>query len=711
MVDTPVRVGLLVDGAPTDRQEAAREWATGRYDVEVVDPMAVTSSTPHDALWWHRERSPAVDDETASAVAEYVRDGGGLLLTLRAVGAAASLGFDSVAPDAIGARTVAAPTGPLWRSVYDDHSAVDAFDGIRIPTADRGTIPYARYEDVLPAEGEVLASTVDGGRDRPVQTSVVSWHPGDGSVLGASELAFAADAGPYGENRDRLAEGFVDALADGPDPRFDRPVDPEGFRRLRDRLSDDHQRPRYHVSPPANWLNDPNGLIERDGTFHVFYQYNPGGPYHNAIHWGHAASEDLVHWRDEPVALSPSPDGPDRDGCWSGCAVEQAGEPAILYTGGRDHRQLPCLATAADGTLRSWTKDRSNPVIEGPPGEEDVLETDHWRAEFRDHCVWRENGSWHQLIGSGIADVGGTVLRYVSDDLRNWSYEGRLLTGDRPDAEPVWECPELLRFGEWELLHVSGDETVTYFVGTRRDGTFEVASRGVLDYGDFYAPQSMALDDGYLTWGWLPAARDAAAQWDAGWSGTLSVPRRIGVDESGALTQRPAPRLTALREATQVDAASVSLDDERWTPRAGGRALELDLTVALDDADAVTISVFESPDRRERTDIRYKATNELVVDRSAASGDSRARADPQRMSVTPYDEPLSLRVFLDGSTVEVFANERRCLTSRVYPTREDSTGLSFAAEGGRADVTDASVWRLGGGFRRATARHGAGSGT
>jgi len=697
MVATPVRVGLLVDGCPSDRQEAAREWAEDRYNVELVELDQVSPSTPHDVLWWHREPTlTEMDDRVASALAKYVRRGGGLLLSLRAVSAVTSLGFDTVSPDSLGTRSITNPTGPLWRSVYDDHPAIEAFDGLRIPIADHGTVPYARYEDILPAEGEVLASVVDGEHDRPIQTSVVSWHPDDGSVLGASELTFSSELGePCDDNRDRFVDGLINSLADGPDPRFDRPVSGEEFERLRARLNNDLQRPRYHITPPTNWLNDPNGLIEHDGTYHVFYQYNPGGPYHHAIHWGHATSEDLVHWQDEPIALSPSPDGPDRDGCWSGCAVEHDGEPTILYTGGRDRRQLPCLATGADTSLQSWTKDQSNPIIEAPPEEVDVLETEHWQAEFRDHCVWHEDGQWHQLIGSGVTDVGGTVFQYSSDDLRNWNYEGQLLTGDWPDAGTVWECPELLRFGEWDLLHVSNYETVAYFIGKRRDGEFEVASRGVLDHGDFYAPQSMTVDDGYLTLGWLPEARDAEAQWDAGWSGTLSVPRRIKVEESGELTQRPAPQMTALRETTQVDAASVSLDDERWTPQASGRSLELDVTVMLRDADAATVSVFESPDRCERTEIRYTATNEVIVNRSTASDEPLAQNDEQRMTVTPYDEPLSLRVFLDGSTVEVFANERHCLTSRVYPTREDSTGISFVAEGGRADIEDVSVWELG----------------
>ncbi|QCC48596.1 glycoside hydrolase family 32 protein [Halobellus limi] len=697
MVSTPVRVGFLVDGRPSDQQAAAREWASDRYDLDVIEVDDVAASTSYDVIWWHREEELRdIDEDVASALEGYVRDGGGLLLGLRAVSAVEPLGIDPVAPDAVGTASVSAPAGLLWRSVYDDHPAVEGFDGLRIPIADHGTVPFARYEAVLPAEGEVLAATVEGEHDRPVQTSVVSWHHGDGAVLGASALAFGGDpAEEIAANRDRVAAGFLESLAAGPDSRFDRPTDREGFERLRARLRDDPHRPRFHVTSPANWINDPNGLIEHEGRYHVFYQYNPAGPYHHAIHWGHAVSDDLVHWRDEPLALAPTPDGPDRDGCWSGCAIDDEGTPTLLYTGGRGRKQLPCLATATDGSLRSWRKDTANPIIEEAPTDLDILETEHWEAEFRDHCVWREDGLWHQIIGSGVTDVGGTALHYTAEDLRDWTYEGPLLVGEGPDSGAVWECPELLRLGEKELLHVSNYEDVVYFIGERGDGGFEVDSRGLLDHGDFYAPQSMAVGDGYLTWGWLPEARDNEAQWDAGWSGALSVPRRIDVDESGDLRQRPAAELKALRETQYVDSAAIDLDDERRELPASGRTLELTATMTLRDADAVTLSVFESPDRRERTEISYTAGNELVVDRSNASEDHRARSDEQRMEVTPYDEPLSLRLFLDGSVIEAFVNDRHCLTSRVYPTRDDSTGLAVAAVGGRAEIGDFSVWELG----------------
>jgi beta-fructofuranosidase len=291
--------------------------------------------------------------------------------------------------------------------------------------------------------------------------------------------------------------------------------------------------------------------------------------------------------------------------------------------------------------------------------------------------------------------VGGAALLYTGTDLTDWEYEGAVLVGDWDGAGPVWECPELLQFGDCDLLHVSNYEDVLYFLGDLRNGEFDVESRGVLDHGDFYAPQSMRDGDRYLTWGWLPEARDREAQWAAGWSGAMSLPRVLEATD-GELRQRPAPEVTDRRERRDISEQFLTLEaEDRRDPDTGGRALELDLTVALDDADAVTLSVFESPDREERTEISYSRDGTLRVDRSRASADPRATADAQSMDVTPHDEPLDLRAFLDGSVVELFANERHCLTSRVYPTREDSTGVSLTAAGGSATVSELSAWQYG----------------
>src|SRR5918993_5945456 len=93
----------------------------------------------------------------------------------------------------------------------------------------------------------------------------------------------------------------------------------------RQRLVEDPHRPLYHFLPASNWMNDPNGLIQWEGTYHLFYQTNPNGPIHGTIHWGHASSDDLVYWTDLPLALSPTPGGPDQEGCYSGCAVNNDG--------------------------------------------------------------------------------------------------------------------------------------------------------------------------------------------------------------------------------------------------------------------------------------------------------------------------------------------------------------------------------------------------
>jgi len=96
-------------------------------------------------------------------------------------------------------------------------------------------------------------------------------------------------------------------------------------------MASDPHRPQYHFLPPANWMNDPNGLIQWKGQYHLFYQHNPTEPLWGNMHWGHAISDDLIHWRDLPIALAPTPGGADETGCFSGCAVVND-LPTLMYT-------------------------------------------------------------------------------------------------------------------------------------------------------------------------------------------------------------------------------------------------------------------------------------------------------------------------------------------------------------------------------------------
>ena len=283
----------------------------------------------------------------------------------------------------------------------------------------------------------------------------------------------------------------------------------EGFNKdgVSRRLAADPQRPRYHFLPPSCWMNDPNGPIFWNGQYHMFYQHNPNGAFWGTMHWGHAVSRDLVHWQHLPIALAPTPRGPDKDGVFTGCAVINKGVPTLVYTGVSP--EVQCLATSDDEMLM-WKKHPRNPVIASPPKGLEV-------TGFRDPCVWRENELWHMVIGSGFKGVGGTALLYTSEDLFHWKYRHPLFVGkmestavsDNPVATgEMWECPDFFPLGKKNVLIVSTQGTTVYFVGTYADRKFHPELQGQVDCGAYYAPKSMLDANGQrILWGWIQERR------------------------------------------------------------------------------------------------------------------------------------------------------------------------------------------------------------
>jgi beta-fructofuranosidase len=475
------------------------------------------------------------------------------------------------------------------------------------------------------------------------------------------------------------------------------------FRGLRRALAGDRHRPLYHFLAPAHWMNDPNGAFFSNGKYHLFYQYNPNGPFWGTIHWGHAESSDLLRWEDLPIALAPSKSGPDQDGCWSGCVVDDGGIPTALYTGLEP--QTVCLATSDDG-LRTWKKHPA-PVLNGPPPDLELTGypsiTGHPSADFRDPCVWREQGRWYLLIGAGLREKGGMTLLYDSDDLRHWHYLRPLWSGVIGNHCNMCECPVLLRSGNRCALLFSPHPEAKYVYwisGERPDGVLREHCRGKLDWGEYvYAPQCLPQAPGGrdLLWVWIKEGRTAEAQRAAGWSGLLSLPKECGLGEDGHLMVNPAAELTALRTEGR------SIEGDRLTPIsenpfAGfqGDCLEIEAELSFDEPTVCELVIRATPDQEECTSITYHSEKEiLTVDGSRSSLDPNVDHAIISGPLRPDGQgAVRFRVFLDRSVLEVFLSDRACMTHRLYPTREDSLGVSFLVREGSAMVHRLRAWRM-----------------
>ncbi|MBP6787946.1 MAG: glycoside hydrolase family 32 protein [Candidatus Promineofilum sp.] len=466
----------------------------------------------------------------------------------------------------------------------------------------------------------------------------------------------------------------------------------------------DPLRPIYHFLPPANWMNDPNGFIQWQGRYHLFYQYNPAGPFHADIHWGHATSADLVRWEHRPLALAPTPGGPDANGCWSGAAViggdgtSFEGRPLVFYTG--VFPQTVCAALGSDD-LDTWAKHPANPLIAAPPpgfgGDS---------GDFRDPFVWREGNAWWLVISSRVADGGGAVLLYRSADLLAWEYVGPLLVGDAaPDAPlwtgTVWECPNLFPLDGRHVLIVSFQNHDTgellyagYAVGDFADGRFSAGPFRPLEYGEtLYAPQVTLSEDGRaVLMGWLKEGRDGNAQRAAGWSGVMSLPRLLSLGDDGTLRFRPVPEVAELRgEHVHVAPCHFQPGDANPLAELRGGSLEIEAVLEPDGATAFGLAWYDPLAEGESISLRCDVATGTITLRTLSSPNPIAR--PWHAAPLPAG-PVRLRVFIDRSVVEVFVDDRAVLSGRFYPPEPEAMTVALFAEGGTVQVVGLEAWRM-----------------
>jgi beta-fructofuranosidase len=263
----------------------------------------------------------------------------------------------------------------------------------------------------------------------------------------------------------------------------------------------------------------------------------------------------------------------------------------------------------------------------------------------------------------------------------------------------MWECPDFFPLADKHALLVSTQGAVIYSLGTYVNHYFHPEVQGKADLGDsYYAARSMEDGKGRrILWGWLREGRSDTAQRAAGWSGVMSLPRVLTLGRDGTLGMAAAPEIAALRGKHQhFEGLLIAPGSFSLLKSVRGDSLEIQAEFEPGASEAVGLTVRCAPDGNEQTSITYKRTSgKLLVERERSSLSPDVERGTQGGPLAlAEDEKLKLQVFLDASVMEIFANDRACLTSRIYPSRSDSLGIGVFARGDKALLKALDVWEM-----------------
>ncbi|MCE2488559.1 MAG: glycoside hydrolase family 32 protein [Anaerolineae bacterium] len=509
----------------------------------------------------------------------------------------------------------------------------------------------------------------------------------------------------------------------------------------------DPWRPLYHYVNPENTLNDPNGLCFWQGRWHLFYQAVP--PEETRQHWGHAVSDDLIHWRDLPYALHPGPE----ERCYSGTALVEEDRVVAIYHGVRYGNMV---AVSHDPLLLNWEKLPDYPVIPFAGADEEPPPYGVF-----DPCIWSSDGAYYALAGGIIPDRPegkhiATDYLFRSQDLVNWEYLHPFIENDRFTVlGDDGACPYFWPIGDRHILpffsHMSGGQ---YWLGDydRQRQKFVVDAHGRFNFGATFpagvhaptaAPDGVGgvivlfnMNPGKPTYRMNDylgdfygdgQVDDDAALPARHWDQILTLPRRLTLRNKYELNIEPAGDLESLRhDHRQVGRSVLPANREVLLDDIQGNAIELQVVFDPGQASMVEVDVLRSAEREEYTRIcffhkrgyRYREPfaddpqahrvmstmlSNPVRHESVISIDSSLSSTlPDALSRPPESapvfiepgEPVRLRIFVDRSVVEVFVNDRQCVALRVYPGRADSTGVALLARGQDAELLSLDCWQM-----------------
>ena len=472
------------------------------------------------------------------------------------------------------------------------------------------------------------------------------------------------------EGRIRLAEDNASALT---------------ARNLRDRISRDPSRPGYHFVVPEGVASpfDPNGAIYWKGRYHLFYIFQDKRSRRKSDHWGHLSSTDLFHWHHHPTGLL--------EGMYSGnCFINKDGVPTICY---HQFGQGNAMAVALDDDLDEWKKLDSNPITpKTQQGDEH-----HGKYRSWDPFGWLEGDTYYAIFGGerpGIVKsptLGG-----------EWQYVGDLFEHgvDGVSLDEDVSCPDLFKLDDRDvLLCISHRLGCRYYLGEWKNEQFHPESHAQMSWVDhsFFAPESLEDDKGRrIMWAWLLDAPEFGVRWEHGWSGTMSLPRILSLGDDGQLRMDVPEEIEALRYgAFRKEDFAVQSGADLAIDGIGGNSFELYIEMESSEASEYGVKVCVSPDGQEGTAVFYDAAESKLKVDTHKSGPADT---PKGVEAGPFalkeGERLKLRVFVDKSVVEVFANSRQAVMRRIYPSQPDSVGVCLFSTGGTTQVHTLQSWNI-----------------
>lgn len=461
-------------------------------------------------------------------------------------------------------------------------------------------------------------------------------------------------------------------------------------------------RQHYHFMAEQGWINDPNGLIFYKGKYHFFYQYNPYDVYWGAMHWGHAVSEDMLHWEYLPIALAPSEpyDNHSKGGCFSGSAIEYQGRLYLFYTGttnyGDGFVQSQCMAYSEDGI--SFTKYEGNPIIVKPP-------KGYEKDNFRDPKVWK-HGDMFYLVCGGKEDNLAKALLYRSTDLLHWEFFN-VLAESRGELGYMWECPDFYQIGDKHVLMFSPmglhERTTVYLVGDMNydTGKFTYNTTGEIDWGfDYYAPQSFVDQQGRRiivgwanAWDWMPWWKDWGPTFKEGWCGAFTLPREVTLCRDNTLQFKPIKELESLRINPLIVENIVAENEYLQLPNTDTTSYELQMEIDLENTTAAIFHLKVRSNGDKCAVITVDLDKQMMFfNRSHA--DEWSQGKTKSPLLLQNKKTMEIHVYVDQSSIEVYTDDYHTSHSCNVFGAEDQTRNFISVERGTLRINKLKLWEI-----------------